>query len=192
MPLPCARCQTPLPKWELTSGDRAICTSCGSENTVRVFPALFAAETAARPEAAAEGEAACFDHPGKRAVGACRQCGRFVCDLCAVQFDGETWCPSCVAAGSGQARATNTETTRTLYDSVAVTIPLASFIFWPMTILTGPATVVYTLMKWRQPLSMVRRSRWRFIVAMLIGLAELGGWIWGILYYIARGRMATP
>jgi hypothetical protein len=189
MPVPCARCQTPLPNWELVSGDTAVCTNCNSRNTVLAFPALLAAAPDARPQAAAEGEAACFDHPAKRAVASCRQCGRFVCQLCAVEFAGDTWCPSCVAAGAGQAQAARTETSRTLYDSIALTLPLASFIFWPMTILTGPATVVFSLMKWRQPLSVVRRYRWRFVAGMLIGLAELGGWIWGILYSLARARM---
>jgi len=191
MPLPCARCETPLPKWELASGDSAICTNCGSQNTVRVFPALLAAENAARPEAAEEGEAACFDHPGKRAVASCQQCGRFVCQLCAIQFGEETWCPGCVAAGSGQAKAAKTDTSRTLYDSMALTLPLASLVFWPMTVLTGPASVVLAVMKWRQPLSLVRRSRWRFVGAILIGLAELGAWIWGILYFVARGKMGA-
>jgi hypothetical protein len=189
MPIPCARCETPLPKWELVSGDTAICTNCGSENTVRVFPALLAPENAVRPEAAAEGEAACFDHPNKRAVASCRQCGRFVCPLCAIQFGAETWCPSCVAAGSGPAKAANTDTSRTLYDSVALILPLASFGFWPITLLTGPATVVLAIMKWRQPLSLVRRFRWRFVAAILIGLAELGGWIWGVVYFVARAKM---
>jgi len=189
MPLPCARCQTPLPKWELVSGDTATCTDCGARNTVRVFPALLAAEKAARGESAAEGEAACFDHPNKRAVASCRQCGRFVCQLCAVPFGAETLCPSCVAVGIGPAKTANTDTSRTLYDSIAFILPLASFAFWPMTILTGPATVVFTLMKWRQPRSLVRRFRWRFVVAILIGLAETGAWVWGIWYFVARAKM---
>lgn len=192
MPLPCARCQTPLPKWELVSGDTAVCTHCSASNTVRVFPALLAATQSARGEAAAEGDAACFDHPGRRAVASCSQCGRFVCPLCAIASGEETWCPNCVAAGSGTARVARTETSRTLYDSIALLIPLLSFAFWPITILTGPATVVFTAMKWRQPLSLVRRARWRFYAASLIGLAELGGWIWGIAYFVARSKMGKP
>src|SRR5690348_8619037 len=140
MPVPCARCNMPLPKWELASSDQAVCTLCGSRNTVRVFPATFTQpQIPALPEGAAQGEAACFDHPNKRAVAACRQCGRFVCQLCAVEFGDETWCPSCVAAGAGQARAAHAETSRTLYDSIAFTLPLASLLLWPFTFATGPA-----------------------------------------------------
>ncbi len=39
-----------------------------------------------------------------------------------------------------------------------------------------------------QPLSLVRRSRWRFVAGIAIGLAETGAWVWGILYMVARSR----
>src|ERR1039458_5057388 len=104
MPLLCARCQMPLPGWELASSEGARCTYCWSLNTVRAFPAMFReAGAPARPEVALDGEAACFDHAGKRAVAVCNQCGRFVCELCKVELGGHVWCPSCVAAGSGAA-----------------------------------------------------------------------------------------
>jgi len=189
MPVPCARCTMPLPKWELSAGDQAVCTLCSSRNTVRVFPAAFTHNNApAIPEGAAEGEAACFDHPNKKAVAACKQCGRFLCQLCAVQFGNENWCPSCVAAGAGQAKVAHTETARTLYDSIAFTMPLASLLLWPFTIIAGPASIAITAMKWKQPLSIVRRTRWRFVVGLVLGLAETVGWIWGIIYLMVRAN----
>jgi len=176
----------PLPKWELATSEAVLCASCGSSNTVRVFPAVLApAGGPAKPEAASEGEAACFDHPNKRAVAACRHCGRFVCRLCAVEFGAEIWCPSCVAAGSGPAAA-NPETSRILYDSVALLAPFAALIVWPLTAIAAPGTVVFALARWSRPLSLVRRSRWRFLAAILVALAECAAWIWGIAYFAAR------
>ena len=192
MPVPCARCRTPLPKWELNGGDTALCTACGSMNTVRAFPAILNQSQAARPEAALEGEACCYDHPAKRAVAACRQCGRFVCQLCAVEFSGETWCPGCVAAGAGQAKQARSETTRTLYDSIVLLLPFASLVFWPALILTGPATVILGMMKWKQPLSLVRRSRWRFVAGMALGLAGTAGCAWFLVYLVTTVRKAGP
>jgi hypothetical protein len=185
MPVPCARCNSPLPLWELASGDRAACTSCGSRNTVRVFPALFAAPSApATAESALDGEAACFDHPSNRAVAACHQCGRFVCLLCSVEFGGQVWCPSCVAGGKGAGKAVYLEPQRILFDSIALTLPLASLIlFWPLTIITGPGAVVFSAMWWKRPLSLVRKRRWRFVVAILLGAAEAAGWIWLIIFW---------
>ena len=139
-------------------------------------------------ETALDGEAACFDHPGKRAVAACRHCGRFVCALCSVEFGDEVWCPSCVAGRAGGAESANPETSRVLYDSIAVLTPWLSLCVWPVTIITGPGTVVFSILKWRQPLSLVRRNRWRFVIAILGGLAETAGWIAAIAYVIARPR----
>jgi len=186
MTLSCARCGSPLPAWELEAKGAADCTACGSENRVAAFPALLKPAEAARGETALAGEAACFDHPGKRAVAACSQCGRFVCQLCAVEFGEGVWCPSCVAAGAGQARAARAETARNLYDSTALTVPLLSLLLWPLTIIAGPAAVVLAVMKWREPLSLVRRSRWRFFAAIAVGLAETAGWAWGIVYLAAH------
>ncbi len=179
----------PLPEWELATNQLAACTMCGASNAAHVFPKALAAVGPANPEAAAAGEAACFDHPAKRAVAACKQCGRFVCQLCAVEFSGATWCPSCVAAGAGAAKAARLDASRTLYDSMALIIPLATVVvMWPLTIIAGPASVIFALMKWKAPLSLVRRSRWRFVAGIAIGLAETGAWVWGILYMVARSR----
>ena len=163
----------PLPKWELASGGEALCTECGARNRVRVFPALFSPRPAVVTQAALEGEATCFDHPSKRAVSACLQCGRFVCQLCAVEFSDGVWCPSCVAAGAGKARAARAETSRTLYDSMALAIPLCGLVLYPLMVVAAPAGLVLTAMKWSQPLGLVRRSRWRFVAAILLSLGEL-------------------
>ena len=153
-----------------------------------VFAATFARSADARPEPAEEGESACFDHPNKRAVAACAHCGRYMCQLCAVQYGAELWCPSCVAAGAGPAKAANIETSRTLYDSITLSLPLLSLILWPFTLVAAPAAVLLGLLKWRQPLSLVRRTHWRFVAGILLGLAEIGGWIWAVLYLMAQSR----
>jgi B-box zinc finger len=159
---------------------------------VRAFPAMFAERAAAAPEAALTGEAACFDHPGKRAVAACQQCGRFVCQLCSVDMGGVAYCPSCVAAGAGLARIANPDAARTLYDSIALTLPLASLILmWPTTIAAAPAALVLSIAKWKQPLSLVRKSRWRFVAAIAISLVELMGWV-GLVVAIAYAVRTRP
>jgi len=176
----------PLPGWELAAGNEATCTSCDSRNQVRIFPAALRAANPVQTETALEGEAACFDHPGKRAVAACRHCGRFVCALCSVEFGEEIWCPSCVAGRAGRAQDANLETGRVLYDSVALMTPLLSLILWPFTVVTGPGAVVFSILKWKAPLSLVRRNRWRLVLAILVGLAEAAGWLAGIAYLVAR------
>jgi hypothetical protein len=95
-----------------------------------------------------------------------------------------------VAAGVGQARTAIVDEPRTLFDSIALTLPLASLIvMWPVTIAAAPASLVISITKWKQPLSLVRQSRWRFVVAILISLAEILAWI-GIVVAIVIGIRA--
>jgi hypothetical protein len=178
----------PLPKWELVNGGEAYCTSCGSRNGVRLFPAALANAAAARAELALEGEAACFDHPGKRAVSACQRCGRFVCQLCSVEFGSGAWCPSCVADSNGKARRGDTDISRILYDTWALAIPFALLLIWPLTLLSAPAVTALAIMKWRKPLSLVRRNRWRFVVGLAAGIGEGALWVWFIGYLLAKAR----
>lgn len=188
MPVPCARCSMPLPKWELRNGNTAACSSCFSCNTVRVFPAALADAPAAPAESALDGEAACFDHPGKRAVAVCRQCGRFVCPLCAVEFGAGVWCPSCVANPTRRASKKVFENSQNLYDTWALSIPFCLLAFWPATILSAPAVLALAILKWKEPLSLVRRSRWRFSAGLGVALIQGGLWVWLIWYLVAKGR----
>jgi hypothetical protein len=116
-------------------------------------------------------------------VGACHLCGRFVCLLCSVEFDGKLWCPACVAAGRKQGKAVHLDPTRILYDSIALAIPLVSLIVWPVTLITGPGALVFSAMTWKRPLSLVRQYRWRFLAAILFGLAETAGWLVLIVFW---------
>jgi len=178
----------PLASWRYGFSESS-CSLCGSANTVLVFPAILGGPGApGRAAAALDGEAACYDHPNKRAETACGQCGRYLCRLCAVEFGTEIWCPSCVAARAGPARAANLETSRTLYDSIALTAPLASLLLWPLTAVAAPAALALAIAKWNRPLSLLRRTHWRFVAAIAISLVEIGLWIWAVAYLVARLR----
>jgi hypothetical protein len=193
MPVPCNRCNRPLPKWGLATEPSTLCPDCGATSIVRVFPALFYAAGGPVPaEAAAEGEAACFDHPGKRAVAACSRCGRFVCQLCSVEFKGAVWCPSCFTADEVKAPAASPgagfENARTLYDSTALIVAVAPLLLWPFTAISAPIALFIALRYWKRPLSLVRRWRWRSALAAAIALCEIGGWIWGTAYFVLKAR----
>jgi hypothetical protein len=106
--------------------------------------------------------------------------------LCAVEFADGVWCPSCVAAGAGKARPAKAETSRTLYDSVALILPLSAVLLYPFMVVAAPASLVLTAMKWTEPLSLVRRNRWRFVAATVVSLAELA--LCGLaVYLIVKG-----
>src|SRR4051812_19000943 len=124
MALTCNRCETPLPSWELAHQDDAMCPGCEALSMVRVFPAMFQQAAPVSTETAGEGEAACFDHPTKRAVTACAMCGRFVCQLCATEVRGQVWCPACLTSGPQRAKVIDLGASRVLFDSIALSISL--------------------------------------------------------------------
>jgi hypothetical protein len=51
--------------------------------------------------------------------------------------------------------------------------------------------VVFSAMTWKRPLSLVRKRRWRFVVASLIGLAQTGAWLWLIIFWWEQFRMGV-
>jgi hypothetical protein len=190
MAVPCNRCNMLLTTQEYASTGACVCSFCLSPNTVRLFPALYQTRPAPTvAEVAADNEATCFDHPQKRAADSCSQCGRFVCQLCAVPFRGATWCPSCVSGGPKAKPVAALEPSRMLYDSMALTLALGPLLMWPFTVLTAPAALFVIVKFWKRPLGVVRRWRWRFAAAALIAGSQLVGWVWLTFYLIAEAKL---
>ena len=188
----------PLPEWELAAGKASTCPDCGTEHQVNIFPAAFRVAASAQPESAAEGEATCFDHPASRAIASCAQCGRFVCPLCVVEVRNNNYCPSCLAVGlpnmaGGLSNAPGPALapSRVAYDTIALAIAVGPLLFFPITVLTGPVAVFFAFRYWKRPLALMHRNRWRFVAAILIGLLEVGGLGWLILYSLLR-RVPSP
>jgi DNA-directed RNA polymerase subunit RPC12/RpoP len=187
-PIHCGRCEAELPPEAIEPRDWAICPACSSEVIVRAFPAILTKPEVVSPAAiqAGEGEAACFFHPGKTAAVPCSRCGRFLCQLCRVEFRGEDWCPECLSSGIKKKRIATLENHRTLYDSIALGLAILPLpFFWPLTIATAPAALYVALRYWKAPLSVVRRTRIRFVVAMVFAVAQIAAWTWFIAFAVA-------
>lgn len=189
--VPCNSCGMRLPEWELAAGDASTCPDCGTKHQVKIFPAALRVAPSTQSESAAEGEAACFDHPSSRAIASCAQCGRFVCPLCVVEVRNNKYCPSCMAAGLSKGPGPNLAPSRLAYDSIALAIAVGPLLLFPITLLTGPVAVFFAFRYWKRPLVLMHRNRWRFVAAILIGLIEVGGFSWLILYALLR-RAAAP
>jgi hypothetical protein len=191
--VPCSSCGLQLPEWELTSSEASTCPDCGTEHQVKMFPAALRVAPPTMFQSAAEGEATCFDHPGSRAVASCAQCGRFVCQLCLTDLMGNSYCPSCVAAGLSKAPRRDLASSRVAYDSIALAAAVGPLLFFPITILTGPVTVFLAFHYWKRPLAWMHANRWRFVIGILIGLLEVGGLGWLIVYaFLRRAAAAAP
>jgi hypothetical protein len=172
----CPKCDSRLPEGFLrTAKVNTVCPDCFTDIELHVFPAAFRGlETIDRTQLlAAEGEACCYEHAGKRAVDACFRCGRFVCGLCEVKLHNVVWCPACLQLDQTKSRLPDLSRQRILYDSIALglaTWPVLTF--WG-PLIAAPICIFVTIRYWKKPSSLLRSSKWRFVVAGVLALAEL-------------------
>lgn len=174
----CTGCGTSLPADRFNSGEVFPCGSCGVKLGVEVFPALFcSAGTVKSGEGVtAEGEASCFYHPHKKAVVLCTACGRFICSLCETELSGKCLCPSCIDTGRKNEELETLVTHRPLYDSMALSLAILPMLIFPFTIFTAPVAIYIAIRYWKRPGSILPRTRFRFVLAILIALAQIVGW----------------
>jgi hypothetical protein len=144
-----------------------------------VFPALFRTEAPVRPELlTVEGEAGCFYHPQKKAVVVCAACGRFLCALCDVEFDGQHVCPNCLASGQAKGRIKKLQNQFTRHDRVALILAVLPLLLCFYTsLITAPITIIYAVRHWHSPVSLLpRRAKLRFSLAIALAALQILGW----------------
>ena len=175
----CPGCRKTLPAEFFNRAEPTPCPFCKKPVQVQTFPALFAEKTSGSigESLMSEEEAGCFYHPNKRAVVHCQHCGRFLCALCDIELHGEHLCSSCLEAGKKKGRLQNLENHRTLYDSIALRLSLYPLLIFYLTLFSAPATIFVAIRYWNAPGSIVRRSKARFVVAIIIAALEIVGWV---------------
>ena len=120
-------------------------------------------------------QASCFYHSQKKAVVPCAYCGRFLCALCDVEWDGKHLCPACLETGKKKGKIINHERRRVLYD----------VLFW-FTLFTAPIALYIAIRHWNSPTSIVGRSKIRFVLAIMLSGLQILAWIAGIAYLVSR------
>lgn len=159
--------------------DRPVVQAYGSEyvgvnHAVHLFPAAIRSKESVKPESVLEGgQSTCFFHAELPATAICDVSGRMICDLCKTDWDGRTVSFEALQSllkegASSQVRS------RTNWDSIALSLVILPILFWPLLFLTAPIALGICIFKWRAgTTSIIRRSRWRYIVAAFLALIEL-------------------
>jgi hypothetical protein len=173
--LPGAMCNTPAP---------VRCPACDAIIQVEIFPAFFQPAVAG-PSAepiVEEGVSSCFYHDQKKAVTHCDACGRFLCALCDVEFNGQHVCPVCLQSGKQKGRLLHLESSRAVWDSAALFICLAPLLLWPIVIATAPIAIGVAIFSFFKPGSIIPRTRIRAWLAIVLSLLELAVWVYVFFY----------
>jgi hypothetical protein len=154
------------------------CPGCSRPIRLDLYPVLFQsrANGSAGEAVAMEDEASCYYHPKKRAEIACEACGRFLCGLCDMEFNGRHLCPACMEVGQEKGKIRDLQNHRTLYDRLALAVAVLPIVTIWLTLFSAPLAVFLAIRYWRAPGSLVRRSRVRFILAFLIACIQIAAW----------------
>jgi len=178
----CPECQAWLLEGVFNQPDLSPCPACGVPLQVEVFPALFRRINPGQggETIVVEGEAGCFYHPQKKAVIHCQSCGRFLCALCDCELNGQHLCPACLEAGKMRGKIKNLEDRRTLYDSIALSLAVLPLLIFYFTLITAPVALFIAIRYWNAPRSLVRRTRIRYVAAIVLSSLQIAGW--GILF----------
>ena len=186
--IPCTKCNKPIPYQLYNTSELVDCPSCGVSLQVEVFPAMLKEREKGQSgeNIIIENESSCFFHPKKRAVVPCAECGRFLCALCDIEFNGRHLCPQCLEVGEKKRKMKSLETQRVLYDDIALALAIIPVIFiWP-TVITAPMSLFIAIRHWNSPLSIIPRTKVRFIIAMGISSLQITGWAFLFIKLLAK------
>lgn len=154
------------------------CPSCRTEILSTVFPALYKqAEKGAAGELLLDDvDASCFYHADKKAAVTCEHCGRFLCNLCHIELREKHLCPGCVHVYREKGKLQSLDNFRSLHDEEALAWAILPLLFWPLTCVTPLVSIYITARYWKKPLSVIPRTRIRFVLAVIISLLQVAGW----------------
>lgn len=151
-----------------------MCPNCRVRVRAEVFPALSAnphGEVRLGEEIVVDGQSSCFYHPNKKAEIHCDGCGRFLCALCDVSIGSEHYCTQCVEAGVKRGKVDKLKRGEMQHDRLALSLAIAGLVPIPFIMLFPPLMSIYFALRyWNKSESVVRRSRWFKIAAVLISL----------------------
>jgi hypothetical protein len=190
--LSCPHCGQPLPINLFVPGHPSQCPACNSRVEAYIFPE-FDRDPPPRPgrHLAQEHEAVCYFHSRFRAMTPCDNCGRFLCEICAISVGSRQLCPECLSQLRKQRNETGLVYYAPLFDNVAlflVIAPLVTVIFSSFTILAAPVSLFVSFYYWSRQWNLLPRSRLRFIMAILLCLLLIAFWVFVIGYAVTHWR----
>lgn len=178
MILKCPTCESKISLERINEKDFTDCPGCKRLGRFEVYPALFRELVATKLDmpVVVAGESTCFYHEDKKASVPCSNCGRFICKLCDIDFDGQHLCPGCFDHTSQKDDNANLKKESLQYDEVALALAFFPIIIWPLTFVTAPMAIYMVFRYWNKSKSVLPRTKFRFILAFIFALGQIGMW----------------
>ena len=176
----CPLCNRLLGPEFWNSGQFRACPACSAQVMTIAFPAITIPSGASAIVPCEPGESSCFFHANSRPEAICDGCGRFLCRLCSIRFGQRRFCPDCIHRSRRQKSNSLVIDQAVLFDNIAIAV-LALSVFTLSYVILGLLisllTVCLALVGWKYQRTLVRRSRFRFGFALILGLIGASVWI---------------
>ena len=186
----CGACEAALALPEAAGAGTLACPICRQASRAWLFPALHRESRAdAGQRLLEEGQSSCMAHPQKQAVAVCDACGKFLCALCDVEWNGEHLCTACIQHRKQSDHEGAHQTSYIHYDSVALGIVLLSLLmmsFFGLGGLIAPVTLYVAWRYWRVPWRPVPHRKWRMALAVLLATLIFVGWLGILVVFLAN------
>ncbi|MBF0433624.1 MAG: hypothetical protein HQK83_20260 [Fibrobacteria bacterium] len=189
--LRCPGCRSPINVEQITDNTPVKCSYCDNMQEIILYPEFHKRMERVQQDVVSTGatEAGCFHHAHKRAVCHCDQCGRFLCSLCDLKIGDMHLCPQCASSGKKKGKLSTLKRGAVLYDKIALALavyPVITLFGIYLTIITAPMSLFFTVRYWNKQESILTRSKIRFVVAGILSLLQIVGWVAGIYYISTR------
>lgn len=91
----------------------------------------------------------------------------------------------CIESGRSSQKIRMLENQRTLYSNIALALAVYPALLVFPTLFTGPAAIYVALRYWKTPASIVKRMRWRSVLAILFGAGQVAAWAFFFIGMVA-------
>jgi hypothetical protein len=174
----CGKCSGALSIPEATGAGPVNCRFCGAVTQVWLFPALYRPRGGQSAQALQEeGHSGCMNHPQKRAVAVCDTCGKYLCALCDVDWNGEHLCPSCIGHRKNSDLAGALRTEYIHYDLIALFLALLAIPTSFFGVFIAPIALFIGWRFWNAPWRPVPGRKWTMVLALVLASTALVGWV---------------
>lgn len=153
------------------------CEKCSEEIQTIFYPALVQPSSHSQITPILGSSSTCFFHPQKSAKSICESCGIFVCALCETESHQKIYCVKCLEKGITKEKDPTFVQSSILYDGIAWGLALAPFtlFFTILTPISALAVIVLFLFYRKKSKSILPRTPWRWICALLLAFTQIGG-----------------
>lgn len=179
----CKKCKALLPLDAEKSGALSACPSCAEPYRIDVFPRVQHREQSKDPVPIdSEDQARCFFHEKFQAAIPCDGCGRFLCQLCDINFQGGHRCISCIEQMKKE-KSSLLVNSETRWGNLAKMSLVMSLPFWFLSFVTIPVGMFlfFKLARGKDRVLKVQLRETLVFIGLTLVFGSIALLIWGAL-----------